>query len=245
MKVPAGPKVETVDDTVWLARFDGSWRVAKLSEVARAASFSDTRADEEPPLPGDDDPQAMPDVAAEQRAFAERVERFREVLADHEASYDEPGAAESCDGGVSVNDPEGDQPGADLAGVDVSVEGDSVCVRWRFFRRPDPPLGLSYNHYTGPDGPGFDVEIREDGTARMTSGEDDDGRPIVVLAEIGVSDTAVSAVFTPDTESPEPLGFSVSVSALVGGESVGDELSGPEHGEFRYSDGKPCPLEGC
>jgi hypothetical protein len=202
----------------------------------------------------------MPDLEAERRAFAAQVDRFRGLRSEHEESYAEPGEARSCDGGISVDDPEGDQgwngggsgqvravPAGDLAGVDVELEGDSVCVRWRLWGKPDGALALSYNHRNGPsDGQGFDIEIRSDGMARATSGEDDEGRRIPVRAEIGIDDAAVSAVLTPDPRPPGNIGFSAAVFASAGDhESVSDYLGGSPSTTFRYSDGGECLLSGC
>jgi hypothetical protein len=130
------------------------------------------------------------------------MERERRRGREREASYQSLGEAADCSGGPSVQDAEGDQswngaatksgdpprvPGGDLVGVDVVVDGQTVCARWRLAGTPEPPMALSYHHRTGPTvgrfSQGFDIEIRHDGTARVTSGVDDDGRPIAVPAQ--------------------------------------------------------------
>lgn len=266
------PRTEVVDAVVWLARLAGAWRVAKLEEVASLASI---RTEADGPSP---DFAPPPDVAAEQREFAALVATGKQQVERHEASYQPVGLVTQCPGGASVDDAEGDQiwngaatksgdpprvPGGDLLGVDVVVKGERVCVRWRLAGAPDPPISLSYHHRTGPTAgtfsQGFDVEIREDGTARVTSGEDDDGRPIAVSADVGADENSVSLVL--DAESfragqanwasatPPPLkrfGFSAGTVASVDDSgSVLDNLGSQPSDTYRYSDGRLCEFEGC
>ncbi len=62
------PITESRDDVVWVTKDSGAWRVAKLSEVAAAASIG---------LPSDEDLIAAPDVDAERRAYAAEVAAAR------------------------------------------------------------------------------------------------------------------------------------------------------------------------
>ena len=278
MRTPQGLRTTTLKDVVWLARFDGAWRVAKLSEVARAASLAPVRSSADPVLAGDDDPAAMPDIAAEERVFAAAVERFRGVVSTHESSYSALQPARECKGGASLPDTPGDQfwngaatqsgeppdvPGGDLVLANVSIEGDSVCVRWLHAGVPEGPLALSYIHRTGPTHgtffQSFDTHVRADGTARVTSGRDGNGRPIPVPARVGRSDAAVSVLLTPaafregqrEWRFPKrpPLdrfGFSIgTVASAGGGKSVVDQLGVDPSSTFRYPDGGLCPFEGC
>jgi hypothetical protein len=271
------PRTETLDAVVWVARLDGAWRVAKLEEVARAASLHMPRLPDEGQVPGDEDAQAEPDVAMEERAYLAVVERERRRGAEREASYQPPGELSDCSGGASLADPEGDQywsgaatksggpprvPGGDLVGVDVAVEGETVCVRWRLAGTPEPPVALKYIH-RGPGASGFfqpfTVELREDGTARVTSFEDDDGRLIAVPAEVGGDGSSVSVVLSLEafragqaewrSRRDPPLqgfGFSTTTIAAAGeSSSVLDDLGSAPSATFGYPDGGLCALEGC
>jgi hypothetical protein len=265
----AVPRTERVDEVVWLARFDGAWRVAKLDEVADLASIGGPEVSASTP----------PDIAREMRSFAARIDAAERTNAEHEASYQALGEAADCSGGASVRDAEGDQiwngaatksgdpsrvPGGDLLGVDVGVDGQTVCARWRLAGTPEPPMALSYGHRMGPTaGAGFDqffeIEIREDGNARVASGEDDDGRPIAVPAEVGADGSSVSlrldaesfgagqATWQRPTEPPlERFGFSAGTVAKAGkSSSVLDNLGSAPSDTFRYSDGRLCDFEGC
>jgi hypothetical protein len=272
------PRTETLDEVVWVARLGGAWRVAKLEAVARAASLRMARFPDEPQVAGDEDPSAEPDLAMEERAFAALIGDAEQRSREREASYGSLGEAADCSGGASVQDAEGDQiwnaaatksgdpprvPGGDLLGVDVVVEGESVCARWRLAGTPEPPLSLSYTHRLGPAVSSFfqpfRVEIREDRTARVTAGEDADGRPIAVPAEVGADGSSVSlrldaASFRAgqvDWQSPKdpPLkefGFSAGTVAAAGeAGSVLDDLGSAPSDTFRYLDGRVCDLEGC
>jgi hypothetical protein len=147
--------------------------------------------------------------------------------------------------------------------MDVVVDGETVCARWRLAGTPEPPLALSYHHRTGPTGgrfsQSFSLEIREDGSARVTSGEDDDGRPIAVPAEVASDGSSVSIRLDADSfragqeswYSPEkpPLtdfGFAIGTVAQAGeSSSVVDILGTAPSDTFRYPDGGLCAFEGC
>jgi hypothetical protein len=271
------PRTETLDAVVWVADLDGAWRVAKLEEVARTASLHMPRFSDENQVPGDEDSKAEPDVAMEERAYLALVERERRRGAEREASYQPPGELSHCSGAASMADPEGDQywngaatksgdpprvPGGDLVGVDVAVDGETVCVRWRLAGTPEPPVALRYIH-RGPGASGFfqpfTIELREDGTARVTSFEDDDGRPLSVPAEVGAGGSSVSVVLDRDSfragqagwssrrDPPlEEFGFSVTTIATAGeSSSVLDDLGSAPSATFSYPDGGLCALEGC
>jgi hypothetical protein len=105
----------------------------------------------------------------------------------------------------------------------------------------------------------FDVEPREDRTARGTSGEDDDGRPIVVPGQVGVDSSAVTLLLDalsfragqrewsrPESPPLKRFGISASSVAQAGkGRSVLDNLGAESSATFRYPDGGLCELEGC
>jgi hypothetical protein len=272
------PRTEMLDEVVWVARLGGAWRVAKLEAVARAASLRMARFPDESQVAGDEDPSAEPDIAMEERAFAALIGDAEQRGREREASYGSPGEAADCSGGASVQDAGGDQvwnaaatksgdpprvPGGDLLGVDVVVEDETVCARWRLAGKPEPPLSLSYTHRVGPAVSSFfqpfRVEIREDRTARVTSGEDDDGRPIAVPAVVGADGTSVSlrldaASFRAGQvdwqSSKEPplkeFGFSAGTVAAAGESgSVLDDLGSAPSDTFRYLDGRLCDFEGC
>jgi hypothetical protein len=266
------PGTATVDTVIWVARLAGAWRVAKLEQVASLASLR-SQADG----PGADY-AAPPYVAAEQRAFAALVDDSRERREEHEASYQPLGQVADCSGGASLEDPEGDQawnggatksgdpprvPGGDLVGMDVVVEGETVCARWRLAGTPEPPLALSYHHRTGPTvgrfSQSFSLEIRDDGSVRVTSGEDDDGRPIAVPAEVGSDGSSVSvrldaesfragqeSWYSPEEPPLTDFGFSIGTVAQAGeSSSVVDTLGTAPSDTFRYPDGGLCAFEGC
>jgi hypothetical protein len=268
-------RVERLSDRVWLARLDGAWRVAKLSAVAHAASLSMPRFDDEQ-VSGDaeDDLAEAPDVAEEQRLFAVAVEAFHRRGEERKASYGSVGAAADCSGGLSVPDDKADQdwnggglpedppqiPGGDIRKVSVVVRGKQVCVRWDLAGAPKAPLVLKYGHRKGPTaGQFFDVELRQDGSARVTSGEDDEGRPIPVPAQVGTDDTAVTLLLDPRSfragqgESAKPkapplarFGISAGTVAIAGDRrSVLDQLGPESSATFRYPDGGICELDGC
>jgi hypothetical protein len=266
------PRTETVDEVVWVARLEGAWRVVKLGEVARAASLQTPRFSDESHPPADDDPEAEPDLAWEQRAFAALVDRAERRATEREASYGSLGDAADCSGGVSVKDAEGDQdwnggpsasgevprvPAADLLGVEVVVKGRDVCVRWKLAGTPTSATSLTYIHRVGQSGSflqGFDVEIRGDRTARVTSGQDDEGRPFAAPAEVGADDRSVTVVLNAEsfragqanwtTKMDPPLerfGFSASGTGKAGASnSVRDVLASDPAQTFRYPDGRPC-----
>jgi hypothetical protein len=96
------PRTETVDTVIWVARFGGAWRVAKLEEVASLASLRDQEY-EGPEY------AAPPDIAKEQREFAALVDDSRDRREEREASYGSLGQVADCSGGASLEDPEGDQ----------------------------------------------------------------------------------------------------------------------------------------
>jgi hypothetical protein len=269
------PRVESLADRVWLARLDGAWRVAKLSAVARAASLTMPRFGRaEQAADDEDDALAPPDVAEEQRLFAEAVERFDRLAHRRRASYKKPAPATACSGGMVLKDDEGDLDwngigpggdpppvdGGDITKVSVVVRGKEVCVRWDLAGAPTRPMGLTYGHRRGPtNGQFFDVELHPNGTTRVTSGEDDAGRPIVVPGEVGVGDSSVTLMLDPESfragqrewlrpEPPPLVVFGVSASAVAparGGRSVLDKLGRGSSATFRYPDGGLCELEGC
>ena len=97
----------------------------------------------------------------------------------------------------------------------------------------------------------FTIELRKDRTARITSFEDDDGRPLAVPAEVGWDGSSVSVVLDRESfragqaawssRSDPPLeefGFSVTTIAAAGeSSSVLDNLGSAPSATFRYPDG--------
>jgi len=243
-------RTKTLLDHVWLAQLDGAWRVAKLGELADAASLVMARRREETSVPGDARPEAPPDVEAEQLAFSAWADSFEQSLDEREADFRPPGEPESCTGGVSIGDDRNDQtlegvaahrrddaphlPAADLIGMDVAAEQGTVCVRWRLGGEVDPPFELTYSHLDRSSGYSatFLVELLEDGSARVSAERDVHGDPIALPAEVGSHGNAVSMVLDPESfEKSRPYESPHTPPQLesfaVGGD-VGKPLTGPE-----------------
>jgi hypothetical protein len=262
---------KTLHEKVWLAHIDGAWRVAKLGELAQTASLQIARLPEEAPVAGDERPDAPPDVAAEKRAYEAAADAFEQRMAKREASFQPVEDVHDCPGGMSVEDARHDQvsdddrsaeapdvPGRDLAGMDVMVDGRVVCVRWRLAGEVEAPLELTYSHGGGSSdfAAGFQVELREDGTARVTSGYDEHRHLITVPAPVGANENSVSLVLDPDSfEVARPYGrpheaveldsFTVMGSAEAPLTRTGnsrDPLGPDPHRPvaYRYPDGAAC-----
>lgn len=204
------PRVDLIRDTVWLARFDGNWRVVRLSAVAEAASLLNLRGGR---ALEEVDHATPPDVALEQREFARELADYRSDIAEREDAFTPVGKPARCGTAVTVQDPAGDTTGnpgdeppgtagsvADLRAVSVGVADGRVCVIWKLARDADGPLTLNYNHRDSASGQGyirtFDVDLRPDGRARVTSGDDDEDRPQVVPGEVGRDGAVVTLVIT-------------------------------------------------
>jgi hypothetical protein len=263
---------KTLREHVWLARFDGAWRVAKLGKLPDAASLVMARRPEEGPSPGDARPEAPPDVEAEQHAFATWVGSLERRLAEREADFRPVGNPETCSGGMSLRDPRDDQmlngvaagrrgdaprlPRSDLQGMDVAAETGRVCVRWVMAGKIAPPVELTYQQADPASGyvASFVVELRGDGTARVSAARDAHGDPIALPAAVGAGGRAVSIVLdresfersrpteTPHTP-PQLESFTVKgyvTVPLTGAKSVYDALGRSYGSTYSYPSGRRC-----
>ena len=194
-------------DVVWLARSGGAWRVARLSAVAAAASIL---VDGRP----NDDHAARPDVAGEQRRFEAAVLDFERRTRSIERSFRSPGRLADCSGGVTLRDAARDlrdyqfpaprtpiprTPGVDLRGLQVRSKDEIVCVRVDMAGNVARPLELSFTLADWANaGQGFHqsfvVKLRKGGDVHVTSGEDEDRRPVVIPARVGIEGARLSLV---------------------------------------------------
>jgi hypothetical protein len=263
------PVTSTLEERVWLARLDGAWRVVKLGELAHAASLSMPRLPDEGEVPGDDRPGEPPDLAAEERAFAALRDDFERRMRARDSSFRPVGDVSDCSGGMSVSDPSHDQtwsspgrpeqpdlPAADLTGFDVAVQDGDVCLRWRLAAEAEQPLLLVYSHGGGSSRfvAGFAVELPGDGTARVTSGRDTNGHPVVIPAGVGADGSSVSLLL--DRKSFDAAAASTAVHAELdldsftvmarveadapGTFSIVDGLGPGYGGPHLYPDGREC-----
>ncbi|MDQ3936858.1 MAG: hypothetical protein M3340_19765 [Actinomycetota bacterium] len=204
--------VKPLADVVWLAEVDGAWRVAKLSAVARAASLY-------PPDEGarDEDPLARPDVVAERRRHEEELAASERESEERAASYEPAGDPPRCEGGVRLGDRRGDvvdyrHPAprtpiprigqVDLRGFRIASRNRRICATWEAAGPIEGglelKLGIGGNQAT-LFSQLFLVDLRRDGTVRVTSGEDEQRNPIPVPAEFGVEGNRATLVV--DAES--------------------------------------------
>jgi hypothetical protein len=219
-----------------------------------------------------------PHVASEERRFAAEVDKFIERTEAREASYETPGEPADCEGGVDVPDPRGDltdysHPApdsdpppterADLTGLRLGVSGSDVCVRFETAAAVEGPVVFKFQVRDTPQGgfiQGFDVDLGEDGSARVTSGEDEDRHPISVPASVGLSDNVLTLELdarsfeagqpSPHSQGPPPLeqfAFIASTTAPVGDERVLHDDLGPGDTpqSFDYPSGQLCQLSAC
>jgi hypothetical protein len=261
-------------DVVWLARAGGAWRVAKLSIAARAAPLG---------LPGEspeEDPLSRPDVEADRRAYLGELRHFRSYARRRERTYRTVGEPADCSGGATVNDPSGDpvdyihpapdtplprKKKMDLRQVQVQRDGSRICVAMTMWGNVRGPLTASFNMRDSMMGSRFiqifDVELRRDGSARVTSGEDDQDRPISVPAEVGRDGPRLTLVLDensfeagrpipatdPDERPPEgDFAFMVSTEAPAGVRRLAHDDLGPNPSptSFKYPGGGRCTLVG-
>jgi len=260
---------EPLRDVVCLAEFDGEWRVAKLSAVAQAASLGFTIGDET----AEADPLAPPDLEAQLRTYAAEQAEFENRAEAREASYGEAGELARCEG-LTIDDPAGDSneyvhpapdepppptPQADLRSVTLNAQDGGYCLRFTADGPIEGPATYSFNLRDSASGQSFiqifDVDLREDGLVRVTSGEDEDDHPIAVPAEVGISGNEVTLVITPETfEAGEPtpsttgsrptdsFAFMASATATLSERrALNDDLgqSGPSY-SYAYPSGDRC-----
>ena len=259
-------------DVVWLVRADGAWRVAKLSKAARTAPLG---------LPGDspeEDPLSRPDIERDRRAYLGELGQFQSYARRREGTYRTVGEPADCSGGASVDDPSGDpvdyihpapdtplprKKEMDLRRVEVQRDGSRICVAMTMWGNVRGPLTASFNMRDSMMGSRFiqifDVELRRDGTARVTSGEDDQDRPISVPAEVRRDGPRLTLVLdeksfetgrpipATDPDEPPPEGafaFMVSTEAPAGDRRLAHDDLGPKPSptSFSYPGGGPCTL---
>jgi len=259
-------------DVVWLRRTDGAWRVAKLSMAARTASLG---------VPGDsaeEDPLSRPDLERDRRAYLRELRRFQTYTRRREATYRVVGEPADCSGGAGVDDPSGDpvdyihpapdtplprKSNMDLRRVEVNRDGSRICVAMTMWGDVRGPLTASFNMRDSMMGSRFiqvfDVEVRHDGTARVTSGKNDRERPISVPAEVGRDGPRLTLVLDeesfeagrpiPATDPDEPppedaFAFMVSTEAPAGDRRLAHDDLGPNPSptSFSYPGGGPCTL---
>jgi hypothetical protein len=259
-----GTYEEPLEDIVWVTRDSGAWRVAKLSLVAAAASIA---------LTSEADYNIPPDVEAERRTFAAEVARAEKRRREHEEAYREVAAKTSCpgdarypDGGKDVVDyrhpappsPTTQLPAADIRAVQVDSSDGRICVVFEMageirggttfdFAIESVAFEWGVSGFTQ----GFEVELRTDGRARVTSGRNDERQTISVPATVGrdgnrlqlVVDRASFAAGRPFPGSRDPspplarFMFRGDVTVVLSEKRyLHDDLGpGPPEGVLRYT----------
>jgi hypothetical protein len=194
------PLTQSIDDVVWVTKDSGAWRVAKLSEVAAAASIG---------LESEESLTTPPNVEAERRAYAAEVAKARKLRLERRRSYHEVGTTAKCPGSsVRYRDaardvvdylhpapktPTPQLPAADIRALQIRSVPGRICVLFELAGRPHGGSTFTFLFETpgvvdGRPGFGreFEVELRADGRARVTSGRDDDDHTISVPSRVGV-----------------------------------------------------------
>lgn len=256
---------EPLEDVVWLTRDSGALRVAKLSLVAAWASLAQE---------SERDSTAAPDVAKERRTFAAEVAKQKARRQRREESYGKPSSAASCRGANRYADGRGDVvdyrhpapptptpqlPAANIQAVDVEASDGQICVVFEMAGELHADTTFKFA-IESPDfewgragfSQGFEVELRGDDRARVSSGLDDERRSQTVPAEVGrdgnrlrlVLDSSSFAAGHPYPGSREqqarPLErfrFLASVTVVLGEKRhLHDDLgSGPPEGVERFA----------
>lgn len=197
VKEDGKPKTLPLIDVVWLVRDGGAWRIAKLGPIAANASLAGGSFEEL---------RARPDVVAERRAFAAEVAAFERRQRAREASYRQTVGSLPCKTTLTVADPPRDMSDwihpaprssiahigrADLRSFSLGRSGPSLCLRFETAAAIRGPSRFSFNlsdkNTSGFFGQGFEVDLRADGRARVTSGLDRERRPIAIPAKVAVS----------------------------------------------------------
>jgi hypothetical protein len=251
---------EPLEDTVWLTRDADAWRVAKLSRVAAAASLMGSDREEIDQL------TAPPDVAEERSMYSREVAEAIGRRQEHEGAFSQPVSSASCSGAKRYEDTTNDVvdyrhpapssptpqlPAADIGAVEVEASDGRVCVVFEMSGAIQGGTTFTVSHETA----GFDwsqsgfaqffeVELRTDGRARVTSGRDLSQRTLSVPATVGrdgarlmlVVDQASFAAGRPAPMSREQKGrplarfqFLASVTVEVDEQrSLHDDLGPPD-----------------
>jgi hypothetical protein len=191
---------ERLEDVVWLTKDVGAWRIAKLGMLAAWATLVQVERDEL------DELRMPPNVEDERAKFAAEVANALRVRATREASYRAVYDSASCADGTTYPDVEGDVvdyrhpapasptpqlPAADIRALHVHAGDGVICALFELqgdvqtgttfdfaIESPDSDWGAGFSQ-------GFEVELRADGRARVTSGQSDERRPLVAPAEVG------------------------------------------------------------
>lgn len=259
-----GVYTEPLEDVVWVARDAGAWRVAKLSLVAAAASIG---------LQSEGDLTTPPDVEAERRAFAAEVGRAERQRRARENAYREVRATASCpgegrypDGAKDVVDyrhpapstPTPQLPGADIQAVQVNAADGRICAVFEMvgeIRRGttfDFAIeSLDFDWGLSGFSQGFEIELRGDGRARVTSGRDDERHTVSVPGIVGLDGNRLMLVVDgtsfargrpfPGSRAPsrlvERFRFRADVTVVLSEKRyLHDDLGpGPPEGALRFS----------
>jgi hypothetical protein len=260
---------EPLEDTVWLIRDRGAWRVAYPSLVSRAASIG---------LDSETDYTRAPDVAKLESQFVAQRDELEQRVAAREASYRPVGDAVSCDGGLRILDPASDiddwqhpappsptpQPGyADLAAVLVDSGSKSICLQWELARDIRLPATfdafLSNSFHDGDPYQSFEIDVRRDGTARIVGGTDVNRHEYTVPGRFGISGNAASLVVDEETFAvarqhrayvqykpvfalgTERFAFGLGVKVRLSAKRQLHDFLGTESaGRYIYPTGEPC-----
>jgi hypothetical protein len=259
-------------DVVWLVRVNDAWRVARTSKVAHAAGLG---------MPGESpeaDPVARPNVDEYRRAYLAELESFRAYENRRERTYRQTGDPVDCSGAVTVQDPRGDprdyihpapatplprKNQIDLREVKVRRDGDRICFALTMWGDIEGPLTASFNVRDSVAGARFiqifDVELSADESVRVTSGEDDEERPISVPATVGLDGPVLTLLLDDDSfeagrpipaiepDEPPPTDgfvFMVSTQAAAGDRRAAHDDLGAEPSPmpFGYPGGRRCRL---
>jgi hypothetical protein len=260
------PRTLPLEDVVWLTRDRGAWRIAQLGAVAAAASLVGATSG---------GPLARPDVAAERRRFAGELSAFERRQRTREASYRRTVDSLGCRPGMRVRDPAGgvrdwilpaprsplpNVPRADLLAVSLARQGNSLCIQ---FETAGHVRGPSEFHFSmrsrrakGNFFQSFEVELRSDGRARVTSGVDAERRPLAVPATVGVSGRRLTLLvdrrsfaagnpgaWSVGTPSLDRFGFGASMYVRLSTRRETADPLGTEPNDtfFTYPSGRPCP----
>jgi hypothetical protein len=189
----AGGRARVEPDRLYLARFGGDWRVAKLSAVAERARLAGfTR----------DTPDGPPDLRAEQARYAQLRDKYVAQQRRERGTFHTPGRLAQCRGpGRHVADSAGDvayqsgppqpvpEPEADIRSATLVTTTRVLCLTVELARRPRGRLFMQL--WTAGHAP-ITADRREDGVWRTISGEDERDHPQVIDATVGQQGRRVS-----------------------------------------------------